>query len=430
MADLVQRGNASATLNAGLPDAAQDSPLSRRHPTNPTSSFPRPPSRRNPRRLSQLASKNIKREKETDDDDDEDDDEGPPEHGGASCCETRSATQHPSMLEETEREPGWLPPASTGSAQDCPMSLAQTTQPPRYGSAGQTQETDQRVSGQSSYGGADPSYYTGRASVPGISQILPQPGPHEVSSSTPGHSPGHHLGDAPSTLGHRPIEYGRQGYQVGQTYMDKAPVWPPPDMEALCNCGPDCGCLACPVHYYNDTTQQHFAGLGTILDHDSQTFGDLSFRPQEPPFMGQANVNSIAHNLYNAFPHGVQSPTFPPDPPSSSGYNAAQAYPSAPPSAAHSRQESLADVPSETFDSSEYLTLEYPFDQFPSCSDANGVCLCDDSCQCMGCMLHKPPPPSTQPENQAMTENHQQPAPPAPALPLPEGKEDNQKPKI
>ena len=216
-------------------------------------------------------------------------------------------------------------------------------------------------------------------------------GPLTPSSQYP-HGP---LYPPAATGSGQPHEFG-QDHTVNTNipYTSGTPVWNPSSTDALCNCGPECGCLGCPVHYYNDATTQHFASLQSILEQDSQDSQSMAYGGQNPPLVSPVDVNGMSQSLYAAFPNGVQSPTYPP--PGAGGGPAPalpmQQYPSAAsmPMAPSRPRTSSMDMPFSHFNSSDYVTVEFPLQEYPSCADRNGNCMCDDDCQCMGCMIHKP----------------------------------------
>lgn len=176
-----------------------------------------------------------------------------------------------------------------------------------------------------------------------------------------------------------------------------------------CNCGPDCSCLYCVVHPFNEPTLEHMRSLGKILEEDISENQSMSFSGQDA-FMNPYDLDGISQNLHSAFPDGVQSPTFPPNSGTPSPVeNLPMPYSNA--------QNSPLTMPLGSFNSSQYLTYEYPFSGLPPCSEPNGACLCDENCTCVGCLTHKnrdrngtthqnPPLPLRQIEMEAVTNGH------------------------
>ena len=168
-------------------------------------------------------------------------------------------------------------------------------------------------------------------------------------------------------------------------YLNAVPLGNTPNEDPLCRCGPDCSCVMCPVHPYNSATYDHINSLRSILEEDSAESQNTPFQGLEQ-FMSPIDVNGMTQSLYDAFPNGFQSPTFAlgdSQTPYTSSSTAVTTLVAAP------AGYGSATMPSEPFNSSNYLTFEFPYGEAPSCSDESGRCMCDENCNCVGCMTHK-----------------------------------------
>ncbi|KAI1651211.1 uncharacterized protein F4817DRAFT_178877 [Daldinia loculata] len=112
----------------------------------------------------------------------------------------------------------------------------------------------------------------------------------------------------------------------------------------VCHCGPECDCLGCPAHPYNQATCQYIRDV-------------MAF--QEEPVDGNIDTgNSI------------------PDPPLAVG----EASPPPPPT--HSPVDTESPGANDlNLSPSEFLFVDY----------GHGMCGCGDDCACVNCMIHRDP---------------------------------------
>ncbi|KAI8963235.1 hypothetical protein F5Y11DRAFT_164084 [Daldinia sp. FL1419] len=110
----------------------------------------------------------------------------------------------------------------------------------------------------------------------------------------------------------------------------------------VCNCGPECDCLGCPAHPYNQATCQYIRDI-------------MAF--QEEPINGKIDIN-------NAIP----------DPPLAVG----EASPPPTHSPADTESPGANDL---NLSPSEFLFVDY----------GQGMCGCGDDCACVNCMIHRDP---------------------------------------
>ena len=188
-------------------------------------------------------------------------------------------------------------------------------------------------------------------------------------------------------------------------YFSAMPLGSVQNDNDLCGCGPDCSCLMCPLHPYNEATFEHVNYLRSILEEDSAENQSISLQALDP-YVGSLDIHGISQNLYNAFPNGVQSPTFPLADSHTQNTNGSTAGAIA--SVAPSTGNGPMTMHTGPLDSSNYLTFAFPYAQAAnSCSDPSGKCMCDEGCTCVGCLTHTstsnipqaPVPPTHQIEN-------------------------------
>ena len=169
-------------------------------------------------------------------------------------------------------------------------------------------------------------------------------------------------------------------------YLNAMPLGGAPNLNDLCSCGPDCSCLMCPLHPYTEATFEHVNYLRSILEEDSAENQSMALQALDP-YVGSIDIHGISQNLYNAFPNGVQSPTFPLTDSHTQNTNGSTAG-AVTPVAASAGNGPLTILPGP-LDSSHYLTFAFPYAQAAnSCSDPSGKCMCDEGCTCVGCLTH------------------------------------------
>ncbi|KAI9367810.1 hypothetical protein BJX61DRAFT_268091 [Aspergillus egyptiacus] len=154
-----------------------------------------------------------------------------------------------------------------------------------------------------------------------------------------------------------------------------------------CNCGPDCNCLACPDHPYNDATTKHIQEVGRIIAQDTQTLDEDHNRkvslgngnyPNGPP-LDEPFVDTGHHvnDGLGAIPAGQCC-----------GNDA------------EGLDDDHDDYDDQTFDSFDadhlmvpdaYYTYEYQVGLPGACAGEVGNCQCGPSCSCLGCLTHGNP---------------------------------------
>ncbi|KAI1807842.1 hypothetical protein F4811DRAFT_418556 [Daldinia bambusicola] len=111
----------------------------------------------------------------------------------------------------------------------------------------------------------------------------------------------------------------------------------------VCHCGPECDCLGCPAHPYNQATCQYIRDI-------------MAF--QEEPINGKVDMNSSSI----------------PDPP--------LAVSDASPPPIHSPADTESPGANDlNLSPSEFLFVDY----------GHGMCGCGDDCACVNCMIHRDP---------------------------------------
>ncbi|KAL4770262.1 hypothetical protein BDW60DRAFT_87914 [Aspergillus nidulans var. acristatus] len=144
-----------------------------------------------------------------------------------------------------------------------------------------------------------------------------------------------------------------------------------------CSCGPQCNCLACPDHPYNDVTVQHIQEVGRIIAQDSQAFGN-EFDQQNPHAnelqYSAAQMDQTLAELETNFENvPVESCCGTSNTPLDNGHDA------------QGIESFTADhlmVPDA------YYTYEYQVGLPGACAGEAGNCQCGPSCSCLGCLTH------------------------------------------
>ena len=202
---------------------------------------------------------------------------------------------------------------------------------------------------------------------------------------------------APNHFAHdaRPSFPGENGYQFQQIMPQNAvsgligSMAPSADCNVvtdgisqpsnICHCGPNCQCVYCSAHPYNEPTRTRIQELTNIVDLDMRMNPDS--RPQsqygELPTSNES-VLSMMQNLQTqngelstnlSMPESTLQPNF------NSGLT----------STSVNGYDALA-IQNGYFFSTGYQTMEYTVK--PNCGDESGICGCGDDCTCEGCTYH------------------------------------------
>lgn len=204
------------------------------------------------------------------------------------------------------------------------------------------------------------------------------------------------------------------GYQPSMPAppMQAAPNNITPDLgiSQHCTCGPDCQCLGCVVHPFNDQTYRYVnsaLGVSSINGHSNHsspvTNGINAYSNPSSPgtngvngvsgVNGHSQINGDAVNGSPASPAPkpgsccapaattVQTPTISPESP--------KQVPESSPEARTTSSDEASDLGEvqHTVSEIEFLWLDMP--QEP-CYGVSITCPCGDACSCVGCTLHNP----------------------------------------
>lgn len=207
------------------------------------------------------------------------------------------------------------------------------------------------------------------------------------------------------------------GYQPS---MAAPPMQAAPDntmaglgISQQCTCGPDCQCLGCVVHPFNEQTFRYVnsaLGVSTINPHSNHsspgTNGINGYSNPSSPgtngVNGVSRVNGVGgvngHSEINGDEANgspapkpgsccaptattVQKPTISPESP--------KQVPESSPEARNTSSDEASDFGEvqQTVDELDFLWLDMPQE---SCYGVSVTCPCGDACSCVGCTLHNP----------------------------------------
>ncbi|KAL4977373.1 hypothetical protein BDW66DRAFT_132862 [Aspergillus desertorum] len=144
-----------------------------------------------------------------------------------------------------------------------------------------------------------------------------------------------------------------------------------------CSCGPQCNCLACPDHPYNEVTVQHIQEVGRIIAQDSQAFAN-GMDQQSPhanglhysaPQMDQtlAELEANFENMPAESCCGTSNTPLDND---------------------HDTQGLASFTADHLMVPDAYYTYEYQVGLPGACAGEAGNCQCGPSCSCLGCLTH------------------------------------------
>ncbi|KAL4986394.1 hypothetical protein BDW68DRAFT_188881 [Aspergillus falconensis] len=144
-----------------------------------------------------------------------------------------------------------------------------------------------------------------------------------------------------------------------------------------CACGPQCNCLACPDHPYNDVTVQHIQEVGRIIAQDSQAFGD-----------GISQQNPHANGLHYSAPQMDQTLAELETNYENTLAESCCGTANTPLDNDHDAQGLASFTADHLMVPDAYYTYEYQVGLPGACAGEVGNCQCGPSCSCLGCLTH------------------------------------------
>ncbi len=152
--------------------------------------------------------------------------------------------------------------------------------------------------------------------------------------------------------------------------------------DPKCNCGPDCQCVYCSIHPYNEPTRERVRELASIIATDSESSPES--RPQSQygeQFMDLSGMYPVMQqglhpqNGVLAASSNVQETLSQPTSQSDLFLGSMNKLPTSP----------TVSTSNKDSDNS-FQTME--FSVRPWCHNESGTCMCGDDCDCLGCVTH------------------------------------------
>lgn len=140
-----------------------------------------------------------------------------------------------------------------------------------------------------------------------------------------------------------------------------------------CTCGDGCQCVGCAAHPYNEATKSYVRSAWESMLDETHAQGHRN-GVHTPTTNGASETNAIA----TTYPtETTTSPT----------------APRTPSEAASGASEE------QTLSANDFFFVSYPFED--ACGGEMANCPCGDDCQCLGCVIHNNPIPTSETEQQA-----------------------------
>lgn len=154
-------------------------------------------------------------------------------------------------------------------------------------------------------------------------------------------------------------------------------------MGGTCCCGPNCQCLMCATHPYNQTMMQHIQMLYEPADEIQQSIGVLSEESTQPDVKPEI-VNEMesccskkSRKDTSSIPSLADGDSVPP---------------SVSPDPSNVTTPETGSVGEhQQLNPDDFVFINYELEGLDGCAGEQVSCLCGDGCACPGCSLHNVP---------------------------------------
>ncbi|KAF7544551.1 hypothetical protein G7046_g9762 [Stylonectria norvegica] len=172
-----------------------------------------------------------------------------------------------------------------------------------------------------------------------------------------------------------------------------------------CSCGEACQCVGCAAHPYNEATKTYVrSAWESMIDDSHRHSHGPHAQAHHNHTNGNASTNGNSNGISNGVTNGHMNGTH--ESPMVNGMSNGNPV-SAAGSADGTRSPTAPLTPSETasalseeqtLSASDFFFVSYPFGD--SCAGDTASCPCGDDCQCLGCVIHNNPGPTSETEAQ------------------------------